>query len=82
MNKNDLLKWENGFKAAREMECRLIRKQPLNQERSIRLALLLVDLCRQQGVWPIRDSQNQVREREVNIVRDRWKILKKAVKSD
>ncbi len=78
MNRDDVLKWKSGFDVAREMERRLVRDEAVDCGRSIRLALDLIDLCHRQGVWPISVKHSQIRQQEVDRVRERWRTLRKA----
>ena len=48
MTKKDILKWKSGFEAARKVDCHLIRQEPIDPERSIRLALELIKIIREQ----------------------------------
>jgi len=78
MNRDDVLRWESGFRAACREERRLIRHEGVNCERSIRLALSLIEVTRQKHPRGAVPSDDRVWEREVKIVRERWCQLKKA----
>ena len=78
MNKKDVLAWIKGFEAARELERQLSMKDPLDRERSVRLALSLIAACRARGTWPRNVISDTKWEQEVEEVRDRWNDLKKA----
>ncbi len=78
MNQNDVFRWQSGFLAARREERRLIRHEGVNSERSIRLALALIEAARQQHKQKTVFSADPTRERNVNNARDRWRQLKKA----
>ncbi len=53
MTHEDALAWKHGFEAAREADRSLTRREPVNVERSIRLAMALIETCRQQGIFLI-----------------------------
>jgi len=53
----------------------------LDSNRSIRLALALIDTCRNQGTW-IDAGKDKVWDEEVNEVRKRWGKLRKAMIDD
>lgn len=77
MTHQETLAWQHGFEAAREAERSLTRHEPVNVERSIRLALALIETCRRQGIWPGSGSEAE-RERSATVVRERWIKLKQA----
>jgi hypothetical protein len=79
MTRQETLDWKKGFEAAREAERLLTRREPVNVERSIRLALALIEICRRQGIWPDAGSRS-VRERSEIAVRERWGKLKMALR--
>ena len=77
MNRDDVLRWEAGFRAACREERRLIRYEGVNCERSIRLALSLIEAAGQKNKRGVARADDRVWEREVKIVRERWCQLKK-----
>lgn len=78
MIKEDVLSWKRGFEAARETEQYLIRKEPIDSERSIRFALELIEVCRMQGIWPGSESE-RLRESQIKSVRERWSTLRRVL---
>lgn len=77
MSHQDTLAWQHGFEAARKAERSLTRHEPVNVERSIRLAMSLIEICRRQGIWPSSGSEAE-RERSLTTVREKWIKLKQA----
>lgn len=77
MTANRALAWKRGFEAAREAARTLTRREPVDIEHSVRLALDLIETCRRQGIWP---GSNSDRERSVATVRDRWIKLKRTLR--
>lgn len=77
MTKKDILKWKSGFEAARKVDCHLIRQEPVDPERSIRLALELIAVCRKLGIWS-KPGSDILRERQVKIIREQWATIRKA----
>lgn len=77
MKRDDVLRWEAGFQAACREERRLIRHEDVNCDRSIRLALSLIDAAGQKNTQCVATADDRVWEREVKIVRERWCQLKK-----
>lgn len=78
MTKEQVLEWKRGFEVVREAERRLVHQGPIDSERSVRLALELIDMCHRQGVW-VRPGDDQIWEDQVRIVRKRWLLLKKVL---
>ncbi len=78
MTKKDILIWKQGFEAAREVERQLTRREPLDSERSVRLALALIQICRKQGAWPAF-KRDKIWDDEVSRVREQWVRLRKAM---
>ena len=77
MTHEDALAWKHGFEAAREADRSLTRREPVNVERSIRLAMALIETCRQQGIL-FNSRSEMARERSDAAVRERWINLKQA----
>jgi hypothetical protein len=75
MDKQQVLAWQRGFELAREAEHELVRREPLDLNRSIRLALSLIELCRKQDSWS-SVLDDPIRLQEVEKVRRRWSRLK------
>ena len=69
--------WKRGFEAARDADRSQTRRESVNPERSIRLALMLIETCRRHGIWPEPGSRSE-RERAATAVRERWIKLKLA----
>lgn len=77
MNRDDVLQWKAGFQAAYREERRLIRDEGVNCERSIRLALSLMEAGGKKNTRGVATADDRVWEREVKIVRERWCQLKR-----
>jgi hypothetical protein len=76
LEKARVLAWLSGFEAARRADRARLRQEPVDCQRSIRLALGLMKLIRAQGEPTIEDRR--MREEAVDRVRQRWVTLKKA----
>jgi len=79
MDKQQVLAWQRGFERARDAERAQARCEPLDLNRSIRLALSLIAFCRKQGAWSSM-LEDPIRAREVEEVRRRWVKLKEALR--
>ena len=76
LEKTRVLEWLSGFEAARQAERERLRQEPVDCQRSIRLALGLMTCIYEQGGPTAEDTR--MREQEVDQVRRRWVALKKA----
>lgn len=76
LEKDRVLAWLSGFEAARQADRVRLRQEPIDCQRSVRLALELMKLIRAQGEHTIEDRR--IREEAVDHVRQRWITLKKA----
>lgn len=74
--KDRVLAWHSGFEAARQTDRARLRQEPVDCQRSIRLALGLMTCIHGRGEPTIDDTQ--IREQAVDHVRQRWVTLKKA----
>lgn len=75
-SREDALSWQRGFEAARELERTLTRHEPVDPERSFRLALSLIEIVRRLGIW----ENEEERERSVSVVREKWLRLKQSLR--
>lgn len=75
LEKASVLAWLSGFDAARRADHARIRHEPVDCQRSIRLALGLMAYIHRRGGPTIKDTQ--LREEAVDQVRQRWVALKK-----
>ncbi|MFY4727918.1 hypothetical protein [Nitrospira sp. BLG_2] len=78
LEKNRVLAWLSGFEAARQADRARLRQEPVDRQRSVRLALGLMKLIHARGGYAIEDIQ--IREQAVEQVRQRWVMLKKGVR--
>lgn len=76
LEKASVLAWLSGFDAARQADRAPIRHEPVDCQRSIRLALGLMTCIHKRGGPTIEDIR--LREEAVDHVRQRWVALKKA----
>jgi hypothetical protein len=79
MTRKEALDWKHGFEAAREAERSLIRREPVNVGRSVRLALALIEICGRRGIFPSGVPGSE-RERFELAARERWAGLKRALR--
>lgn len=75
LEKDRVLAWLSGFEAARQADLARLRQEPIDRQRSVRLALGLIKLIRARGGPAIEDIQ--IREQALDQVRQRWVTLKK-----
>ncbi len=75
MDKRLVMAWRRGFETAREMERVLTTREPVDVQRSLGIALELIEAALRRdpsggrsGAW----------ERDVERVRERWRALKRA----
>jgi len=76
LEKATVLAWLSGFEAARQADRARLRQEPVDYQRSIRLALELMTCIHERGGLTIEDTR--LREESVEQVRRRWVTLKKA----
>lgn len=76
LEKASALAWLSGFEAARQVDRERLRQEPVDCQRSIRLALGLMTCIYERGGLTVEDTR--MREQEVDQVRRRWVALKKA----
>jgi len=76
LEKERVLAWLSGFEAARQADRERLRQEPIDCQRSIRLALGLMQLIHARGGPAVEDTR--IREEAVEQVRQRWVTLKKA----
>lgn len=76
LEKNRVLAWLSGFEAARQADRTRLRQEPVDCQRSIRLALELMTCIHERGGPTIEDIR--MREETVEQVRQRWMMLKRA----
>ena len=76
LEKSRVLAWLAGFEAARQADRERLRQEPVDCQRSIRLALGLMACIHERGGPRIEDMR--MREQAVEQVRQRWVMLKKA----
>jgi hypothetical protein len=76
LDKASVLAWLSGFEAARQADRARLRQEPVDCQRSIRLALGLMTCMHGRGGPTIEDTR--MREEAVDQVRERWVTLKKA----
>lgn len=76
LEKARVLAWLSGFEAARQADRARLRQEPVDCQRSIRLALGLMTYIHGRGGLTIEDTR--IREQAVDHVRQRWVTLKKA----
>jgi hypothetical protein len=73
LEKGRVLAWLSGFEAARQADRARLRQEPIDRQRSVRLALGLMKLIHAHGGPAIEDSQ--IREQALDQVRQRWVTL-------
>lgn len=78
MKKKDVITWRQGFVNAKEIERTLVQREDIDSNRSIRLALALIDTYRKQGAWK-KAEKDIIWDEEVNEVRKRWLKLRKVI---
>lgn len=76
LEKDLVLAWLSGFEAARQADRTRLRREPIDCQRSVRLALGLMKCIYGRGGPTIEDTR--IREQGVDHVRQRWVTLKKA----
>ena len=76
LEKDRVLAWLSGLEAARQADRERLRREPVDCQRSIRLALGLMTYIHGRGGPTIADAR--IREQAVDHVRQRWVTLKKA----
>jgi hypothetical protein len=79
LEKARVLAWLAGFEAARQADRERLRQEPVDCQRSIRLALGLMTCIHERGGPTSEDVQ--MREQAVEQVRQRWVTLKNRVHS-
>ena len=79
MKKEDVLAWIHGFKAAREVERDLARKEPVDSAGSVAIGLSLTEFAGRCGGGEL--ARDRTREDDVRIVRERWAKLRRAYRS-
>jgi hypothetical protein len=76
LEKDRVLAWLSGFEAARQVDRERLRREPVDCQRSIRLALGLMKCMQTRGGHTVGDTR--IREEAVAQVRQRWVTLKRA----
>jgi hypothetical protein len=76
LKRDRVLAWLAGFEAARQVDRARLREGPIDCQRSIRLALGLMQLIHARGGPAVEDTR--IREEAVEQVRQRWVTLKNA----
>ncbi len=75
MEKEQVLAWQKGFQSLHEATREKVRRTPLDLKKSVRLAISLIDFCRERDSWT-DSAKNTIRMREVAEVQERWIRLK------
>lgn len=76
LKKEDVVAWIRGFEAAREAERDLVRGEAVDPARSVAVGLSLIEFARRCGGGAF--TRDQVRDDEVQAVRERWAKLRRA----
>ncbi|MGQ0591706.1 MAG: hypothetical protein ACT4QB_03400 [Gammaproteobacteria bacterium] len=79
MKKEEVLAWIHGFKAAREVERDLARKEPVDSAGSVAIGLSLTEFARRCSGGEL--GRDRARNDDVRIVRERWARLRRPNKS-
>lgn len=80
MNKSDILAWKKGFDVSRKAAHSLVKMEKLDRERSVRLALGLIDYSYKYDISKKSEKYGKMHELEIMDVRKRWIILKGGIK--